>query len=153
MALGGGGLISGVGLYLKAVRPGVEVVACSPARDPCMHLSMLAGKIVDNPHNDTLSEATAGGIEEDALTLATCKAVVDLSLTVGEAEIAKAMREAHEQLDIQIEGSAGVALAACIADTERRGDKAAVVIVCGGNIARGKFDEIVEEAGTFSDAE
>ena len=69
--------------------------------------------------------------------------MIDRSLLVDEADIAKAMREAHERLDIQIEGAAGVALAACIADTERRGDKTAVVIICGGNIARGKFDAII----------
>ena len=87
VSLGGGGLIGGIGLYLKAVKPGVEVVACSASVDPCMHLSMEAGKVVDNEHNDTLAEALAGGLEQDTITLKVCKQVIDRSLLVEEVDI------------------------------------------------------------------
>ena len=87
MSLGGGGLIGGIGLYLKAVNKDIEVVACSASVDPCMHLSMEAGKIVDNVHNDTLAEALAGGLEDDTITLAVCKKVIDRSLLVEEEAI------------------------------------------------------------------
>ena len=63
VSLGGGGLIGGIGLYLKSAKKDVEVIACSASVDPCMHLSMGAGKVVDNIHNDTLAEALAGGLE------------------------------------------------------------------------------------------
>ena len=82
VAVGGGGLIGGIGLYLKSMKPDIEIVACSPAQDPCMHLSLEAGEIVDNPHNETLSEGTCGGIEKDAITFDICKKVVDRSLLV-----------------------------------------------------------------------
>ena len=149
VAVGGGGMIGGIGLYLKAANPNIEVVACNPEADPCMHLSLEAGEIVENEHKETLSEGTAGGIEEGAITFDICKKVVGHSLLVSEEDIAKAMREAHEELGIRIEGSAGVALAACINDSERRGDKTAAVIICGGNIAEDKFNSIIENAGTF----
>ena len=142
-------MIGGIGLYLKAVNPNIEVVACNPEADPCMHLSLEAGEIVENEHKETLSEGTAGGIEEGAITFDICKQVVGHSLLVSEEDIAKAMREAHEELGIRIEGSAGVALAACINDSARRGDKTAAVIICGGNIAEDKFNSIIENAGTF----
>ena len=45
------------------------------------------------------------------------------------------MQEAYDTMGLKIEGSAGVALAACAADTEKRGGKKAVVLICGGNIA------------------
>ena len=87
VSLGGGGLIGGIGLFLKAVNKSIEVVACSASVDPCMHLSMEAGKIVDNVHHNTLAEALAGGLEEDTVTLAVCKKVIDRSLLVEEEAI------------------------------------------------------------------
>ena len=48
-------------------------------------------------------------------------------------------------MDLKIEGSAGVALAACAADSDRRGDKKAAVLVCGGNIADDQFFKVVQK--------
>ena len=48
VSLGGGGLVSGAGGYLKAVE-NTRVVACSPANSPVMHESLKAGRILDLP--------------------------------------------------------------------------------------------------------
>ena len=45
------------------------------------------------------------------------------------------MQEAYDAMGLKIEGSAGVALAACAADSNQRGDKKAAVLICGGNIS------------------
>jgi threonine dehydratase len=91
VSIGGGGLISGIGSYLNAVRPGVEIVGCSPAQSPAMHACLAAGRIMDVPCYETLSDATAGGVEPGAVTFGLCQRVVRRSLLVDEAAIASAM--------------------------------------------------------------
>jgi threonine dehydratase len=61
LALGGGGLIAGVGGYLKALWPDLRVIACSPVASPVMHASLAAGRIVELESRPTLSDGTAGG--------------------------------------------------------------------------------------------
>jgi threonine dehydratase len=135
VAVGGGGLISGIGSYLKAVRPGIEVVACSPARSRAMHRYLEAGTIIDVLCEPTLSDATAGGVEPGAITLGLCQQVIDRSELASEAEILNAMQAAYRALGLEIEGAAGVALATDLREAERVQDKVAGVIICGGNVS------------------
>ena len=90
VSIGGGGLISGVGAYIKARNPRVKIIGCSPAASPAMHACLQAGKIIDVPCRETLSDATAGGVEPGSITFDLCQQVVDESLLVGEADIAAA---------------------------------------------------------------
>jgi threonine dehydratase len=146
IAVGGGGLISGVGSYLKTVRPDIEVVACSPARSPAMHECLEAGHIIDVPCDDTLSDATAGGVEPDAVTFGLCQAVIDRSELVSEQEIADAMRAIHQTLGIGIEGAAGVAMATYLREQSRHKDEPCAVIICGGNIAPETLQRVLNNA-------
>ena len=112
VAVGGGGLIAGVGGYLKSRFPEVEIVGCQPAASAVMKASVEAGEIVDLPSEPTLSDGTAGGIEAGAVTFELCRKFVDRFVTVEEDQIAAAMQrfiDAEHQL---LEGAAGVALAA-----------------------------------------
>ena len=56
VCVGGGGLISGIGGYLKARRPDVEIIGCWPENAPAMHLCMEKGEIHDTPETHTLSD-------------------------------------------------------------------------------------------------
>jgi threonine dehydratase len=136
VAVGGGGLISGVGSFLKSVNPEVTVVACQPTNSAVMAHSVEAGRILDMPSEPTLSDGTAGGIEEGAITFDLCRDVVDRYVLVDEEQIAEAMRafiDSHHQL---LEGAAGVALAGLLSSADDFAGKNVVVIVCGGNISR-----------------
>ena len=133
VALGGGGLISGMAAYGKAVRPELEFVACSPAASPAMAECVRAGAIVDVPCYETLSDSTAGGVEPGAITFPLCQQLVDRYLEVDEAAIAAALVGCLEHQHLLVEGAAAVAVAACLADPLRRGRRAAIV-VCGGNL-------------------
>ena len=77
VAVGGGGLIGGIGGYLKAAKPAVEVVGCWPENSPVMYECMRAGRVVDVPERPTLSESTAGGLEPGSVTLDVCRHVID----------------------------------------------------------------------------
>ena len=143
VAVGGGGLISGVAAFMKSARPGVEIVSCQPAASAVMTDSVAAGKILDMPSEATLSDGTAGGIEPGSITFELCREYVDRYVVVGEDDIAEAMRgfiDAHHQL---AEGAAGVALAALSADAERIAGKTVAVIVCGGNVSRETLKTVI----------
>ena len=134
VAVGGGGLIGGVGAVLKDHNPTVRVIGCQPEASAVMMRSVEAGEIVDMPSAPTLSDGTAGGIEPDAITFALNQAVVDEWVAVDEASIASAMRLYMDAEDDVIEGAAGVALAGMFALREQISGKRVVVIICGGNI-------------------
>ena len=135
IAVGGGGLISGVGSVLRTSNPEARIVGCQPLASPVMARSIEAGTIVDMPSEPTLSDGTAGGIERGSITFPLNQAIVDDFVTVDEHEIAAAMREYMESEDDTIEGAAGVAIAALLARRETVRDKTVVVIICGGNIS------------------
>lgn len=136
IAVGGGGLLSGVASVLKAHRPEVRIYGCQPEASAVMAHSVAAGRILDLPSAPTLSDGTAGGIEAGAITFALCEALSDAFVLVSEADIAAAMRSYIATYDEAIEGAAGVALAALAArKAEVAGDKV-VVIICGGNVSQ-----------------
>lgn len=146
LALGGGGLVAGVGSYLKTHLPNADVIACSPANAPAMHLCIEKGEIYDTPETETLSDGTAGGIEEGAITFELCQQVVDRYLLVSEAEIASAMREMAANETFVIEGAAGVALAAGLKDGKNYNGQKIAVVICGRNIALDTFLSVMEQA-------
>jgi threonine dehydratase len=143
IAVGGGGLLSGVGAFLKSVNPNVEIVSCQPSASRVMTESVAAGEILDLPSLPTLSDGTAGGIEQAAITFDLCRELIDRFVVVDEAQIAAAMCEfidAHHQLP---EGAAGVALAGFLDVAADYAGKNVVIIVCGGNISRDTLKKVI----------
>jgi threonine dehydratase len=136
VAVGGGGLIGGIGAWLKAVSPETEVVGCWPQNSPVLHECMQAGRIVEVAEEPTLSESTAGGLEPGSVTLDICRKVIDRSAFVSEAEILDAMRLVLETEHWLIEGAAGVAVAAFRKEAHRYAGKNVVILLCGRNLSR-----------------
>ncbi len=134
IAVGGGGLISGVGSVLKARNENVMVIGCQPAASPVMARSIAAGHIINMESEPTLSDGTAGGIERDAITFAINQAVVDEFVVISEEKIASAMRLFMQREGDTIEGAAGVAVAALLEKQAQLYGKRVAVIICGGNI-------------------
>ena len=135
VAVGGGGLIGGIGAYLKTVAPHVEVVGCWPHNSPVLYECIKAGKILDVPEQPTLSESTAGGLEPASVTFDLCRRVIARSVLVSEEEILAAMRKARELKGWLIEGAAGVALAAALKTIDDYKGKTIMVVICGGNVS------------------
>ena len=145
VSVGGGGLISGIGTALKQLSPATRVVGVWPENSPCMLEALRAGAIVDTVEYPTLSDATAGAVEEAAVTFPICTQVIDERITVTESEIAAAMRTVAQTDHWIIEGAAGVAVAGLLksAPDSYRGRQVAAV-VCGRNIALDKFLQAIE---------
>ena len=141
IALGGGGLLSGMGSFIKAVSPNTSVIACSPARSPAMHECLLVNKVIDVPCHPTLSDATAGGVEPGSITLALCKEVIDQSLLVTEEEIRSALVSIMNNHHMLIEGAAAVAVAGLLQSAAAWRNKRTAVLLCGANIGLGTLGE------------
>ena len=138
--VGGGGLISGVASALKRIAPHVKVIGCQPEVSDVMRQSVEAGKVVSMPWLDTLSEGTAGSIEDDTITLEFCADLVDDWVTVSESEIAAAMVGFHGHHAAQIEGAAAVTIASIIKIAPSLAGKHVVAVICGGNVGGDMLD-------------
>jgi threonine dehydratase len=135
VAVGGGGLISGVAAALTAHRPDVRVIAASPANDAAMAASVAAGRVVDVEGRPTISDGTAGGVEPGAVTLPLCRELVDEWVLVEESEIHSALRTTLEVQHQLVEGAAATAIAATLRLGKRLDGQRVVVVSCGANIS------------------
>jgi threonine dehydratase len=135
VALGGGGLISGIAAYLKSIHPRVEIIGCSPENSQVMIRSVAAGRILDLPSKPTISDGTAGGIEPGAVTFDLCCELIDNYETVKEDEIKETLKMFLQNQHMLIEGSAAVAVAAMVKRRHHLAGKNVVVIICGANIS------------------
>jgi len=143
IAVGGGGLISGIGAFLKSVNPDVEIVSCQPAASAVMTESVKAGEILDLPSDPTLSDGTAGGIEADAITFDICRDVISRFVVVSEEQIAHAMREFIDSHHMLLEGAAGVAIAGFLEVADEYKGKNVAIVICGGNISRETLKKVI----------
>ena len=135
ISVGGGGLIGGTAGYLKSVWPEIHVIGCSPENSAVMIHSMKAGRVLDLESRPTLSDGTAGGIEENSITFPICCNVIDESVLVTENEIKNAMITYMEKEHQLLEGAAGTAVAALIKKKDDLHGKRVGVVICGGNIS------------------
>jgi len=150
VAVGGGGLIAGIGGYLKQVSPATEIVGCWAANSPVLFQCLEAGSVIDVAEQPTLSESTAGGLEPGTVTLDLCRGVIDRCVLVSEAEILEAMRRALASEHWLIEGAAAVALAAFLKEAGRYQGRNAAVILCGRNLSPAVLRVLMSAPDDFS---
>lgn len=146
VTIGGGGLISGVATWFAEHSPQTEIVGCLPENSPEMKLSVEAGHIVQLAESiPTLSDGSAGGMEEGSITFPMCQQLVKRYILVSEDDIKEAIRATYALHGERIEGAAGVAVAAMIKDALTYQGQRVVAIVCGGNIDENKFRAITNQ--------
>ncbi|HEY2496799.1 MAG TPA: threonine/serine dehydratase [Candidatus Angelobacter sp.] len=143
VAVGGGGLIGGIGAYMKWASPETEIVGCWPENSRVLYESIRAGRILDVPEQPTLSESTAGALEPESVTLGVCACVVDRSVLVSEEEILDAMQKVRALKGWTIEGAAGVAVAAFLKEASNYPGKNVVVVICGANVSEKVLSRLV----------
>ena len=145
VTVGGGGLMAGIAFYLKGTGSAVRTVGCQPERSAVMLASIRAGRIVEEEDSlPTLSDGSAGGIEENAVTFELCRNYVVRWLTASEEEIAQAMRLVYDDTGERIEGAAGVAVAGLLQQGKRLAGRRLAVVVCGGNVDRKTWQQVTE---------
>ncbi len=140
-AIGGGGLITGIGSAIKARRPDVRLLGAEPETAAPMALSLREG----GPRRFSDWQASfvdgAGGQSVTQRMWDRMTPVVDGAVTVTLAQVREAMRLTAEKARVIAEGAGCLALAAAL--TGEAGQGPIVCIVSGGNIDLAKFAELV----------
>jgi threonine dehydratase len=132
--VGGGGLMSGVASVVKHHRPDVRVYGASPRNDAAMIASVAKGEVVQVPTELTLSDGSAGNIEDGSITVDLCAELVDEWVSVSEQEIAVEMAAVIDTEHLLVEGAAGVAFAAARKHAAAHRGGRIVVLACGANV-------------------
>ena len=133
--VGGGGLISGISIAIKSLKPSARVFGVEPTGAPKMQASLSAGKIVmiNEPKSiaDGLIPASVGD-----LTLEACQKNVDGMFSVSDDEILSAMKQLIQEAHIFPEpsGSAPLAVLSKPENLNKLGDRV-VLVVSGGNVS------------------
>jgi len=140
-ALGGGGLLSGIGSVMRAKKPGVRVYAAEPETAAPLDLSLKRGEASRFDAWKPSFVDGAGGKSVLPTMWPLLKALVDGSIVMPLDEIASAMRKTADRVHVVAEGAGGTAIAAALSG--RAGTGKIVAVVSGGNIDLSKFSELV----------
>lgn len=131
--IGGGGLITGIAVAAKAIKPSVRIVGVQTKACPAMIKSYEDQKFyADYPSEPSLCDALIGGV--GALSYALLKDYVDDLFTVSEESIGKAVSFMAKQEKYIVEPGSCVTVAAVMDYAERIGGKNIALVLSGGNI-------------------
>jgi len=130
--VGGGGLLSGVAVAIKALRPEVEVVAAEPEGADDAFRSFGLGELQPSIAPNTIADGLLAGL--GVLNFALIQQHVDTILTVTDANIVAAMRLQWTRLKTVVEPSGAVSFAAMLEHPERFRGRRVVAVISGGNL-------------------
>ncbi len=131
--VGGGGLITGIGLAAKHIKPGIEVIGVQTEACPAMSRS-LADKVCyeEYPTDDSLCDALVGGVFRLAYDMA--EQCIDDVIVVKESTIAEATARLLLQEKVVAEPSSATGIAALLEQPDRFKGKSVAVVISGGNL-------------------
>jgi threonine dehydratase len=129
--IGGGGIISGIAIAAKAVKPGIEVVGVEAALCPSMHHAIhgLQPSFVGQTLAEGIAVKTPGKLTREIIE----RLVPDI-LLVEEDAIERAVQMLIETQKLVAEGAGAAGIAAMLAHPQRFRGRRVGVVICGGNI-------------------
>jgi len=143
-SVGGGGLISGVAIAAKAINPKIKVIGIVAANTPAMSTAINSGRIVRVYQEKTIADGISGNIDPESITFPLVQEYVDDWVVVEEPDIVATVFEFLDNEGMLIEGAAATAVAAISRKLVTFNPKEKVgVIICGGNISRQEWREIL----------
>ncbi len=145
--VGGGGLIAGIGTYLKYLYPRVRIIGVNAADSTAMHDSLLAGSRVSLERVGIFADGCAvRRVGEETFRLA--RQCVDEMILVGTDEICAGMQDIFEDTRSIVEPAGALAVAAIKKYVAREGvrDKRFVAINCGANMNFDRLRHVAERA-------
>ena len=147
LAIGGGGLISGVGAYIKSVRPDIKVIGVQTIDSDAMKKSLEAGRRVELKEVGLFSDGTAVKMVGKE-TFRLCQEVVDEIITVDTDAICAAINDVFTDTRSILEPAGALALAGLKAYVEREKckDQTLIAVACGANINFNRLRFVAERA-------
>lgn len=144
--VGGGGLVAGVSLAVKALAPHVKIIGVQPQRCPSFSAALAAGAPVRVPTSPTLADGLAVPmIGPNSFEIARSR--VDEVVEVGEEELALAILRIAECEKGVVEGAGAAALAAFVSGRLRfPHGKRVCLLLCGGNIDPTVLGRVIDRA-------
>ena len=142
--VGGAGLIAGVSLAVKTLRPSAKVIAVEAEKVASFSAALEAGKPTVIAMHPTLADGLSiPQVGSNAFQIA--KPLVDLAVTVTEEQIALAILRLVELEKSVVEGAAATPLAACMSGKLKDlAGKRVVLLLCGGNIDPNVLSRVIE---------
>jgi threonine dehydratase len=133
VAVGGGGLISGVATAVKALVPSARVISVEPATIGTVAASIAAGAPVPRPAGKTVADALAPPSVGNG-PLAVLSELLDEAITVSEEQIAEGFRFLYARAKLAVEPAAAAPVAALLAGLVQP-LPGTVLVLSGGNVA------------------
>jgi threonine dehydratase len=147
LAIGGGGLISGVGAYIKSIRPDIKVIGVQTIDSDAMKKSLEAGRRIELKEVGLFSDGTAVKMVGKE-TFRLCQQVVDEIITVDTDAICAAINDVFTDTRSILEPAGALALAGLKAYVEREKckDQTLIAVACGANINFNRLRFVAERA-------
>ncbi|NDJ16005.1 threonine ammonia-lyase, biosynthetic [Myxacorys almedinensis] len=147
VAIGGGGLISGIASYVKRLRPEIKIIGVEPVDADAMHQSLQAGHRVKLPQVGLFADGVAVrevGVE----TFRLCQQYVDEVMLVDTDGICAAIKDVFEDTRSILEPAGALAIAAAKTYVEREHiqDQTLIAIACGANMNFDRLRFVAERA-------
>ncbi len=143
VAIGGGGLISGVASAVKQINPACKIYGVEPVGATSMQQSLAAGHPVTLDGTNTLADSLAAPGAKPFSTRVCLEYLNDV-VTVTDDEICAGVSLYQEEAKLAVEPAAGAALAAVFGPLrDRLKGKKTGVVVCGANIDAASYSEIL----------
>lgn len=145
--IGGGGLISGIALHVKAVAPQVRIIGVEPDEAPCMHAALAAGKVVTLDRIGIFADGAAVRRAGDE-NFRICRSLVDEIVLVDNDEICAAVKDIFEDTRAIPEPAGALALAGLkqYVAREQLRDADLVAVFSGANVNFDRLRHIAELA-------
>ena len=141
--IGGGGLISGIALALKTLKPKVKVIGAEAEGAQSMKKSLEENKIVPLKSINTIADGIAVKTPKE-ITFELAKKYVDEVVTVNDEEIANALYLLLQRAKLVVEPAGAVSLAAILSKKVTLPGKNVVAVLSGGNVNLSLLTQIIE---------
>mmetsp|Transcript_64012 Transcript_64012/g.187838 ORF Transcript_64012/g.187838 Transcript_64012/m.187838 type:complete len:606 (-) Transcript_64012:23-1840(-) len=145
--VGGGGLLAGVGMYLKSLRPSIKVIGVEAADSAAMTESLKAGQVLELPSVGLFADGAAVRKVGDE-TFRLCQMVVDEMVTVSTDEICAAIKASFLDTRVVLEPAGALAVAGMKQYSEQTARKGQtfVAVASGANMDFDRLRFIAERA-------
>lgn len=146
--IGGGGLASGLGSYIKKISPETKIIGVEPGGAPCMKTAIEEGRLVELEHIDKFVDGAAVK-KAGALTYEICREVLDDIVVVPEGAVCTTIIQMYNKSAIVVEPAGALATAALRFYADKLEGKKVACIVSGSNNDITRMEEIREKSLLF----